>query len=232
MFDNENEYSSDHGGDYIRPTEEYRADCEDYHEHGQTYEDYNHEQQAYEAHSENEEEFRAMLMPGENLLWCGKAQKGGGLAAGGASCISLIFPVFWTGFAVFWTLTAFLAGGGIMAVFGIPFIVIGIFLFKQMGAVKTGKRSYAITDRRVIINSGGRVTSDRLENIGDITYKETGSGVGYVMFVMLGAGSMQYGSYGNTRMTAGRHCVFSGVHNPAEVCRILSDAVYSATRLK
>lgn len=231
MFDDENEYSSDHGGDYIRPTEEYRADCEDYHEHGQTYEDYNQEQQVYDAHNENEDEFRAMLMPGENLLWCGKSQKGAGMAGGGASCLTMIFPMFWTGFAVFWTLTAFLAGG-LMAVFGIPFIVIGIFLFRQMGIGKTGKRSYAITDRRVIINSGGTIASDRLENIGDITYKETKNGLGYVSFVMLGAASTQYTTYGNGRLPVGGHCVFSGVRNPAEVYRILSNAVYSATRLK
>lgn len=232
MFDKENEYYDEHGGDYIRPTEEYRADCEDYHEHGQTYEDYNQEQQAYEAHGENEDEFRAMLMPGENLLWSGKHKKGAGISANGASCLTMIFPVFWTGFAVFWTLTALLAGGGIMAVFGIPFIIVGIALFKNKGVGAGGKRSYAITDRRVIINHGGAITSDRLENIGDISFKETGRNVGYVTFTMIGAGGVQYNTYGQNRYAAGRHCAFSGIENPAGVYRILSDAVYSATRLK
>lgn len=230
MFENENEYNNDNNGDYIRPVEEYRADCEDYHEYGQTYEDYNAEQRVYEAHNENEDDFRSILMPGENLLWCGKAEKGlSGLAG---SCVVMIFPMFWLGFALFWTFSAAMQShGGFMAIFGIPFIIIGLYQLKKMFFSMQSKNKYAITDRRVIINYGKKVVSERLENICNITYKENKNNRGYVMFGIMSASNM-HGSYGNQRVYSDKYYTFSGIRNPAEAFRILNDAIYSATNLR
>lgn len=215
MFNKDDEYNNDeYNGDYIRPVEEYRYECDD-HEHGQTYEDYNSEQQYYDECSNIENELRSYLMPQENFLWTGIMKKGYNK---GASCLTMMFPMMFTGFAIFWTLTAFLAGGAVMPFFGIPFIIVGITLFTKFGKMTGGNRIYAITDCRVICNINGTVVSELLENIYNIICSDTGKPVGTVRFSVMG---MQ--AVGNTANTFSG---FYGVRNPDEVCRILSKAIY------
>ena len=67
-------YESYNGGDYIRPTEEYRADCSG-HKHGQTYDNYSAEQKFYDESSRFEKKFAPYLASGEYILWCGRAEK-------------------------------------------------------------------------------------------------------------------------------------------------------------
>jgi len=45
----------------------------------------------------------------------------------GRSCL-MLFALFWTGFSLVWTYLAWRGGGGAMALFGVPFILIGVFL--------------------------------------------------------------------------------------------------------
>jgi hypothetical protein len=45
----------------------------------------------------------------------------------GRGCL-LIFAAFWLGFSLIWTLLAWRGGGGAMALFGVPFILIGVLL--------------------------------------------------------------------------------------------------------
>lgn len=92
-------YESYNGGDYIRPTEEYRADCSDHehgqtysdydsrihneeyradcsgHDHGQTYDNYSVEQKFCDESSRFEKNFAPYLASGEYILWCGRAEK-------------------------------------------------------------------------------------------------------------------------------------------------------------
>lgn len=113
----------------------------------------------------------SQLAPGERLIWWGKplgAMGGAGSRAGG-----LVFMILWTLFAVFWTTAAYFmsrldgaqANGDALfqwfPLFGVPFILIGcVGLFFQIkgmgGAMKT---TYAVTDRRVIVVEGSKVTS-------------------------------------------------------------------------
>lgn len=48
-------------------------------------------------------------------------------AKGGRSCL-LLFALCWLGFSLFWTYMAWRGGGGAMALFGVPFILIGLFI--------------------------------------------------------------------------------------------------------
>lgn len=215
MFRKDDEYNNDeYNGDYIRPVEEYRYECDD-HEHGQTYEDYNSEQKHYDECSDIENELCSYMMPHENFLWTGRKQKGYGM---GASCLTMIFPLFWIGFAVFWTLMATAAGGGFMAVFGIPFIIIGIAMLIKFRKMTGGKHTYAITDCRVISVINGTVVSELLENIFNITCTDMGKPVGTVRFSVMRVMAV--------RNNMGAFSGFYGVKNPDEVCRILSKAVY------
>lgn len=216
MFDNNDE---NYSGDYIRPTEEYRSDCEDYHEHGITYENHDDEQHAYDRHNEAEGQFTGVLMNGEHILWAGT---GKGSAPGAA--IGVIFAIFWLGFAVFWTIGATVAGG-IFGAFGIPFILVGIFLFKNM--LVPNKKYYAITNMRILSKNGKRLSAERLDRIANISVGQTSGNRGYVTYHTTGAVYYR-GNNHHTGMMTGLY----GIENPNEVYRILNDAVYMNNNLK
>ena len=213
MYDNNDD---NYNSDYIRPTEEYRADCGV--EHGMTYENYNDEQHAYDAHNSTESVFTSMLMSGERILWAGS---GKGAAPGAA--VGAVFALFWLSFAVFWTIGATMAGGA-FGMFGIPFILIGVFLFKNILA--PSKKYYAITNMRILRKEGKNMVSERLDQVTDVTVTVKGTG----------KGSVTYRSTGNTFYRSNAQDIsamrgFFGVDNPSEVYRILNEAIHMATYL-
>ncbi len=104
-----------------------------------------------------EAEFRKMLLPGERLLWYGRALK----PKAGHGCAQFGFGIAFTGFALFWTSLAWLftrAGSqqDSMAYwfpfFGIPFILVGLWLLVSplLGRAAAGKTAFAVTTDRVI----------------------------------------------------------------------------------
>ncbi len=214
--DNNDIYNSqeyDNGGDYIRPSEEYRADCGT--EHGMTYENHDDEQHSYDNHNSAEGEFGSMLMSGERIMWAGK---GKGVDPGAA--VGIVFGLFWLSFAVFWTIGASVAGG-IFGAFGIPFILIGIFFVKSM--IKPGARFYAITNLRVLKKDGKQFTSDRLEHIVDVSMSTASGGKGSITYRSTNV--TYYGrNVSHSNMVKG---IFN-VENPNEVYRILNEAIHMA----
>ncbi|MBQ9957217.1 MAG: hypothetical protein IJO99_06595 [Ruminococcus sp.] len=213
MFDNNDE---NYNGDYIRPSEEYRADCGV--EHGMTYENHDDEQHAYDAHNSAESMFTSMLMSGERILWAGK---GKGVDPG--ATVGIVFGLFWLSFALFWTIGASVAGG-IFGAFGIPFILIGIFLVKSM--IKPGARFYAITNLRVLKKHGKQFASDRLEHIVDVSMSTASGGKGSITYRSTNV--TYYGrNVSHSNMVKG---IF-GVDNPSEVYRTLNEAIHMATYL-
>ena len=114
-------------------------------------------------------DIKTILMQGEAILWEGDGKAPKHLKA--AATIKF-FAIFWLGFAILWTVTASFAGG-IMGLFGIPFIVVGIYLLMK----KPAKPHYAITNMRVIslVNNNfntimlSEITSMRIEHQSDNT---------------------------------------------------------------
>lgn len=205
-------------GDYIRPSEEYIESSS--HEDGLSYENHNSEQQSYDNYANVEQSFAKCLMRDEQLIWAGEKQKGAKQQGG---CIALFFPLVWTLFSCFWTFTATISGG-IFGLFGVPFIIIGIYMFKTMSGAS--KESYAITNKRVIRRSGARLLSENLENICNITFTDNGNGKGNVSYSVQNNNiSMQ----GSSRLLTKAYVNLYNVENPNEVCRNLRSAVYSAT---
>jgi hypothetical protein len=61
----------------------------------------------------------------------------------GRGCL-VMFSILWLSFSLFWTITAWRSDGGLMALFGLPFIAIGIFLlvggfWRRIAGVRIGK---------------------------------------------------------------------------------------------
>ena len=95
-------------------------------------------------------EAKSFLGSEEQLLWIGRPCQS---AKPPISPFSLIFSFFWLGFAVFWTVIA-TAGGGAFGLFGIPFVIVGVYLVYTMvyGQRKRLMNTvYMVTDRRAVI---------------------------------------------------------------------------------
>lgn len=105
---------------------------------------------------ELESELVPVLGNGEKIKWVGKPRTGIFLQA---SDIFLIpFSIFWCSFIAFWEYSAYRTGAPIFfMLFGIPFIIIGIYLLVGrffIDAKIREKAIYAITQHRIIIKSG------------------------------------------------------------------------------
>ncbi|HEY9646416.1 MAG TPA: hypothetical protein V6C88_08615 [Chroococcidiopsis sp.] len=132
------------------------------------------------------------LIPGEYIRWIGQPVP---RFFTGASIGSVIFAIPWTSFALFWTWGALgfklpdlregLRPEYLFAMFGIPFILIGLAMLSSPLWVWQAARKtvYLITDKRAIIIQGGWSTiirsyapdqlndtyrQERRNNIGDV----------------------------------------------------------------
>lgn len=221
--DNNDIYNSqeyDNGGDYIRPSEEYRADCGT--EHGMTYENHDDEQHSYDNHNSAEAEFTSTLMLEEHILWAGESKQKIGLAGGCASAPVLIFVFFWLGFAIFWTVGATIAGGA-FGLFGLPFVAIGICLL--VSQLNVGKKFYAITNMRLLCKERGKLKAYSLMDIHEVQMMKTSGNIGHISFTSSNSRGVSYrvnGRYVEAPVS------LVGIENPEEVYRILNEAVYMA----
>jgi hypothetical protein len=133
------------------------------------------------------------LSPGERLVWSGQPRQGIRLRASDAFLIP--FSIFWCGFAVFWelgALTAATKAGGPVAVvfpvFGVPFVLIGLYLVfgRFLVDARTRERTfYGVTTERVIIVSGlfsRRTKSLSLRTLTDVSLTERRDGSGTITF--------------------------------------------------
>lgn len=217
-------YGNEYGGDYIRPNEEYRADCGT--EHGMTYENHDDEQHSYDRHNSAEAEFTSTLMMEEHILWAAESKQKIGLTGGCSSAPTLIFSFMWLGFACFWTITAS-AVGGPFGLFGLPFIAIGIFILVQ--SLNVGKKYYAVTNMRLLKKERGKLTAYNLKDVTNIQVGKTSGNRGYITF------EPAVGMRGYTYRVNGRTAVPSvslvGIENPDEAYRILNEAVYRASSI-
>ena len=213
--------------DYIRENEEYRAECshshdqtyENYdshkeqkeyreeceHSHEQTYEDFNSELAPYEAQSEAEAKFVKYLQQGEHILWCAKAEKNANSAEKGTGCVG---------------------GGGIALVIVIAVLLLPLFGVMSIAAIimavviaketNVKNRTYAITDKSLIIMKGDTPKRIPLDGIRGINYKASPRDVGYVIF---------HTSYKINGIATNKNDGIFAVRDPNGVSEILSQAV-------
>lgn len=105
---------------------------------------------------ELESELTPILGSGEKIRWIGKPRAG--IFLQGSDFFLIPFSIFWCSFIAFWEYSAYKAGAPIFfMLFGIPFIVIGIYLLFGrffIDAKIREKAIYAVTQHRIILKSG------------------------------------------------------------------------------
>ena len=117
--------------------------------------------QVFRITEDAESEIRPELATDENLLWSGRPRQGLTLRA--SDWFVIPFSLLWGGFALFWEATVLGLSvnqqganptSAFMALFGLPFVVIGLYLIFGRFLVDAWIRkntTYALTDQRALV---------------------------------------------------------------------------------
>ncbi len=106
---------------------------------------------------DDERKIRQFLKPNEEILWRGRPCRSRKYR--NPTPLFWIFPCFFIAFALFWTFGVLASGGGVFALFGLPFIVVGGVIFYSLLIApkkRLEKTVYALTDERVLVISETR----------------------------------------------------------------------------
>jgi hypothetical protein len=134
-----------------------------------------------------------LLDPGERLLWSGQPR--GGIRFRRQDVYLVPFSLFWGGFAIFWEIGVLTATSKasnplatIFPLFGVPFVIVGLYLIFgrfYVDARNRARTTYGITSERIIIVSGlfsPQVKSLQLRTLSDISLTESRDGSGTISF--------------------------------------------------
>ena len=176
---------------------------------------------------------RNALQPGEYVLWEGSPRKGIRLQKSDAVLIP--FSLFWCGFAGFWEYTV-IAGGGplIMALFGIPFILVGLYLL--FGRFVSRARSlssthYVVTDQRLLFLYRKNTQFLLYQNIETLEKEQTKDDRGTIYFFPRSFYDHRTASYrGSTNLLQGR--AFEDIEDVERVYRLIEGKVLEASRIE
>jgi hypothetical protein len=139
---------------------------------------------------------------GERQLWAGAPRKG--LVFRGSDVMMIPFTLLWLAFAVFWEMSALSSSGStLFAVWGIPFICVGIYM--TLGrffadASRRGRTRYAVTSERILIEVGRFgpfVATSRslpLSTLSQVQLQEGRDGTGTISFGPQPFGPLAFGS--------------------------------------
>lgn len=135
--------------------------------------------------------FRPFLMDGEQLLWSGRSKQG--LTADARDMLLIPFSLLWGGFAIFWNANVWFLSDGTRAaqdawffkLWGLPFLAIGLYMivgrfFHDAHIRRT--LVYGVSDRRILILRGPRLTSLDLLKLPQLELFEEADGTGTLHF--------------------------------------------------
>ena len=138
----------------------------------------------------NASDFQGRLMSGERLLWSGRPEQG--LTFSASDGVLIPFSLVWGGFSIFWLVQVVtMKAPAAFVVFGVPFVVIGLFLIFGRFFVDAWLRArtfYAVTDRRVLILRSGPYGDFRalqLDRLPEAGLRERADGGGTIIFGQL-----------------------------------------------
>jgi len=132
--------------------------------------------------------FSNKLFQGENLLWTG--QPGQGIVLTERDALLIPFSLLWGGFAIFWetTVLSLKRSPMVMKLWGIPFVLIGLFFIFGRFFVDAYMRKnmhYAITNQRILILRSppfASLTSLSLDRLPELRLTEGRNGRGTIYF--------------------------------------------------
>lgn len=132
-----------------------------------------------------ENELRPNLGSDEKLLWTGRPKKG--IVFRSSDIIAVPFSLLWCGFAIFWeTMALRSAGPSFFALFGVPFVGIGVYMVVGRFFADARNRAntvYGITKDRIIIKSGvfsSNIKSLNIRGISDISFTQKADNTGTI----------------------------------------------------
>lgn len=165
----------------------------------------------------------------EVVLWRGQPElTGKGLRQKGAMVTTGV-GLFAVVFSLFWEITAIRTAGLEFALFGLPFLgvalylVFGINLYRKK---KLANTQYAVTDKRIIIVSNGKVQTMSLSDIPCIEKQYFPDGNGTISFDSPERGYMAYYNH-KVRINPIYNYTpyaFENIRDCSEVARIVEEA--------
>ena len=131
-------------------------------------------------------DFNPLLLPDERLQWDGKPVQGFYFKP--KDWFLTLFSLFCLGFSIFWVFFASSIGGGLFGLFGVPFILVGMYMLfgRFFWDIHTRKNTYyAVTNQRIIIVTGvftQQVQSFAIKNSQNIRLNQSKDGRGTIHF--------------------------------------------------
>ena len=129
----------------------------------------------------------AQLDPSERVLWAGQPQQG--VMLRGSDAFMIPFSLLWGGFAFYWEWSVLQSDApGFFVLWGIPFVVMGIYIIVGRFFVDAWQRSkthYAVTSERIMIVDGlfkTTVRSAQLSGLTEMALSEQLGGMGTIAF--------------------------------------------------
>ena len=124
------------------------------------------------------------IQSGEKILWAGRP--GQGLRFQSSDKFLVPFSLLWGGFAMFWESMVIAQGGPFfMKLWGVPFVLVGIYLiggrFFWDSWVRS-KQIYAVTNRRLITLRGKSLISSSLQSLPQLNLNTRSDGSGTITF--------------------------------------------------
>jgi hypothetical protein len=140
------------------------------------------------------------LVHNERVLWTGRPDPAKHFTK--ADTFAIPFSLMWGGFAIFWEAAALASGPGFFALFGLPFVAIGLYMIfgRFIYKARLKRRTlYAVTDRRVLQlvkrQRGDVLDAAFIDAISAVNRDVGADGSGSVIF---GGGSGWSGQWANT----------------------------------
>ncbi len=179
-------------------------------------------------------EIQKHLEPRERVLWSGQPRQG--IMLRGSDIFLIPFSLFWGGFAIFWEYSVLTQGAPVFFVlFGIPFVIIGIYLIVGRFYVEAKQREktfYGVTSERVLIVSGllqQRVKSLALRTLSDVSLTESRDGTGSISFGHSFPFASLFGGMAWPGMEQFMGPRLDTINNPKQVYQLIREAQKDAT---
>ena len=124
------------------------------------------------------------IQSGEKILWAGRPGQGPRLQSSDVFLVP--FSLMWGGFAIFWESQAVKTDGPFfMKLWGIPFVLIGLYLIVGRffwDSLVRSKQIYALTNQRLIILRGRSLKSSSLRSLPQLNLSTRSDGSGTIDF--------------------------------------------------